>query len=590
MLVLAVLIALPGCGNATGVPGQPQDTKESTLTRAEQYDPSFWVFGYGHPDRLQLMRDLGFVGVGFWAADREGESIKYYFGSPTLRQFDWARQSQDRPNLSEYAARAHAAGLKVMANMEGVNPYHWEAGRTKWTPEIIGSVMTDLHADGADRWFTECVAGWPSLFFALADTGRKIGMEYQEGDDPSYLHHSDAETGQSYPAMYRRAHMVSMYHYQYRRDEMGKLASLAQEGSLAYGFARGWGLPTVMVYTVGHDWGELPEHWEGILKPSILIRALQFRINDIMLIGLDEDKARRADVASMKQTIAELVGKNAQEKRPVLNVVVHLRVGWDAHRRDFASSGDAITCGAFHAGWNVVSSTEPLPEADAYYVYTAGNDSHGTLDLTPEIAELFEAGKPVFLQVGYNLPGGSELTGRWRKAVEACGVNPDAALSYGDMPANGLYKGEPFRYTGVFTAYELTERRHGTLIPASSVTGRVTAEGDGVPLIVSKGKKHLVPANCIRWQMMGPISDLLAGCGVRASSDVWGIAGEKVTVLLATHDTELDIVIPKLEKGAKIHVTQRDKHYQITYQDTVTYAGSYQRAMKQFDSVVIEAR
>jgi len=587
MLVLAVLIALPGCGNATGVPGQPQDTKESTLTRAEQYDPSFWVFGYGHPDRLQLMKDLGFVGVGFWAADREGESIKYYFDSPTLRQFDWAKHSQDRPNLSEYAARAHAAGLKVM---EGVNPYHWEAGRTKWTPEIIGSVMTDLHADGADRWFTECVAGWPPLFFALADTGRKIGMEYQEGDDPSYLHHSDAETGQSYPAMYRRAHMVSMYHYQYRRDEMGKLASLAQEGSLAYGFARGWGLPTVMVYTVGHNWGELPEYWEGILKPSILIRALQFRVDDIMLIGLDEEKARRADVAGMKQTIAELVGKNAQEKRPVLNVVVHLRVGWDAHRRDFASSGDAITCGAFHAGWNVVSSTEPLPEADAYYVYTAGNDSHGTLDLTPEIAELFEAGKPVFLQVGYNLPGGSELTGRWRKAVEACGVNPDAALSYGDMPANGLYKGEPFRYTGVFTAYELTERRHGTLIPASSVTGRVTAEGDGVPLIVSKGNKHLVAANCIRWQMMGPISDLLAGCGVRGSSDVWGIAGEKVTVLLATHDTELDIVIPKLRKGAKICVIQRDKHYQITYQDTVTYTGSYQRAMKQFDSIVIEAR
>jgi hypothetical protein len=76
---------------------------------------------------------------------------------------------------------------------------------------------------------------------------------------------------------------------------------------------------------------------------------------------------------------------------------------------------------------------------------------------------------------------------------------------------------------------------------------------------------------------------------VRASSDVWGIAGEKVTVLLATHDTQLDMVIPKLAKGTRIRVTQWDKHHQRIYQDTVNYAGSYQRSMKQFDSIVIEA-
>ena len=591
--LFVILVALGGCAGPTGAAAPEatsQQTKElSVMPNGKSYDPSFWVFGYAHPENLQLMKDLGFVGAGFWAADRDGESINYYFNSPTLRRFDWARQSQDRPNLADYAAQARAAGMKVMANMEGVNPYHWEAGRTKWTPEIIGAVATDLHNDGADRWFTECVAGWPPLFLALADTGRRIGLEYQEGDDPSYLHHSNAETGQSYPTLYRRAQMVSMYHYQYRRDEMGKLASLAEEGSLAYGFARGWGLPTVLVYTVGHDWGELPEYWEGILKPSILIRALQFRVNDIMLIGVDEEKARRADVSGMKQQIAELVAKNAQERRPLLNVVVHLRVGEDAHWRDYASSGDAITSGAFHAGWDVVSSTEPLPDADAYYLYTTGADEHGTLDLTPEMAQLFASEKPVFLQLGFNIPSGGGLTANWRKALAACGVDPEATFSDGDMPAAGTYKDSPFRYTGVFTAYELTERMHGALIPRSAITGTVSAEGDGVPLIVSNGNKHLIPANCIRWQMMGPISDLLGHCGVSASSDVWGIAGEKVTVLLATHDTELNIVIPRLPKGAEVRVTQRDKHYQLTYQDTVTYTGSFGRAMKQFDSIVIEA-
>ncbi len=561
------------------------------MPSGSNYDPSFWIFGYAHPEDLQLMNDLGFVGAGFWAADRDGESIKYYFNSPTLQRFDWARQSKDRPNLSDYAAQARAAGMKVMVNMEGVNPYHWKAGRTNWTPEIIGAVMADLHNDGADRWFTECVAGWPSLFYALADTGRSIGMEYQEGDDPSYLHAFDHDTGRlGFVDIYSRGHIVSMYHYQYRRDEMGKLASLAQEGSLAYGFSRSWGLPTAMVFTVHHNWGEEPEYWQGILKPSILIRALQFRVNDIMLIGLDEESARLADVAGMKKQTAELVARNAQEQRPVLNVVVQLRTGWEGHWRDLASSGDAITSGAFHAGWDVVTSTEALPEADAYYVYTTGADEQGTLDLTTAVAALFQGDKPVFLQIGANLPSGSGLTPNWRKALAACGVTPEATFTDGDMPAAGVYEGTPFKYTGVFTAYELTERRHGALVPRSAITGTVSAEGgDGVALIVSNGNKHLIPANCIRWQMMGPISDLLGDCGVSASSDVWGIAGEKVTVLLATHDTELNIVIPRLPAGAKIKVTQRDKHYQMTYQETVAYTGSYQRAMKQFDSIVIEA-
>jgi hypothetical protein len=587
-LALAVLLTEPAAAGRAGATRRDHPVKETAVTQTGTYDPSFWLFGDVDPGQLKLMHDLGFMGITYWAADRDGERIKYYFDSPALRQFDWA--TEERPDLTQHAAQAHAAGLKVMVNMEGVNPYHWEAGRKKWTPEIIGSVMTDLHNDGADRWFTECVAGWPPLFYALAETGRKIGMEYQEGDDPSYLYAFDADSGRvGFTDLRRRGHLVSMYHYQYRRDELGKSASLAQEGSLAYAFARGWGMPTAMVYTVGHNWGELPEYWEGILKPSIAIRALQFRVDDVMLIGANEERARKTDVAGMKKWIARLVAKNAQERRPVLDVVAHLRKGEDAHWHDFASSGDAITSGAFHAGWDVVASEAPLPDADGYYVYTTGRDRDSTLDLTPEIAHLLEGEKPVFLQVGFNVPTGSDLTPSWRKALAACGLNPEAPLSDGELPATGVYQGSPFKYTGVFTAYGVRERPHGTLIPRAAVTGTVTAEGDGVPLIVSKGNKHLIPANCLRWQMMGPISDLLAGCGVRASSDVWGIAGEKVTVLLATHDTDLDMAIPRLAKGAKLRVTQWDKHHQITYQDTITYTGSYRRSMKQFDSIVIEA-
>ena len=594
-VVLAMMAAMPVCVAERGIPGQSQPTRESAAMQLGTYDPSFWVFGYALVEHLQLMKDLGFAGVGYYAALRDGDSMKYFFDSPTLRQFEWARASQFEwvtdsgwaPSFREYAAQAHAAGLKVMANMEDVNPDLWPAGRKNWTPGIISNVMTELRSQGADRWFTECVQMVPPLFLALADTGRKIGIEYQEGADPWWIHVTDADTGQGFVELYRRAHMVSMYHYHFQRDEVGKLSSLAQEGSLAYGFARGWGLPTAMIWA---DFDEEPEDWEGVLKPSIAVRALQFRVRDIMLIGMNEARARQLDIAGTKQWVSDLVARNAEEKRPLLNIVAYWGKGDEgAHSHDLVASGDAITSGAFHAGWDVVASTAPLPNADAYYVYTAGKRNSGTLDLTPDIAELFKGSKPVFLQIGATIPGGGDLTPNWRQALSACGVNPETAFSEGDMPARGEYRGASFTYTGIFTAFEVEERRHGTLIPRSAVTGTVSAEGDGVPLIVSNGNKHLIPANCIRWQVMYPISDLLAGCGVRPSSDVWGIAGEKVTVLLATHDTQLEMVIPKLAKGATIRVTQWDRRHQISYQDIVTYAGSYRRSMKQFDSIVIEA-
>ncbi len=568
------------------------------------YAPDFWIFGAVSPAFMPRARELGFMGVGYWAADRDGERIKYYFKSPTLARMPWATQVDSRQSkttfdyagldrqgrgLGAYAAAAHAAGLKVMANMEGVNPYHWEAGRKEWTPELISAVATDLHDDGADRWFTECVAGWPPLFLTLAETGRRIGMEYQEGDDPGYLHQWDGENAGGFVDLRPAANLVSLYHYHYKREELGKHASLAQMASLGYAFARTWGSPSALVFVVGTDWGELPEHWEGLLKASFLIRALQFRVRDIMIIREDEQKAEKLDVPGITRWAQELVAKNAQEQRPLLNVIAHLRRGTGSHWRDLASSGDAITSGAFHAGYDVAASTEPRPEADAYYVYTTGHDEAGTLDLTPEIAALFGGGKPVFLQCGGVVPSGKELTPRWRAALAACGLDPEGESAARDLPASGKYHGVPVKYTGLYNAYALTERPVGTRLSRSAVTGDVLMESEGVPLLIGRGRNYLIAANCLRWQMMDPIGDLLAGCGVRATSDVWGIAGKKVTALLAIHDTELDLTIPGLAAGAPIRVQTWDVYFRKTGDERTTYQGRFRRPMKQYDFVLIEA-
>jgi hypothetical protein len=578
-------------------------------SQGAQYDPQFWIFGSVGPDSLPKAKEFGFAGVGYLAAngEREGGRLRYYFDSPTLRRFDWAIRVTDGQgenefytyvgnmnqgtDLSQFAAKAHEVGLKVMANMEGANPHHWPAGQRNWTPEIISAVATDLHHNGADRWFTECVARWPPLFEALADTDRRIGIEYQEGADPSYLHMWEEEGGSTFPEIYRHGTLISMYHYHYRRDEMGKRGSLAQEASLAYGFARVWGYPMALVYPIGYDWGELPENWEGILKATILIRALQFRVRDIMLIGdgENEEKARKLNIPDMTRWARALVAKNEQERRPVLNVVVHLRSGRNSHWRDFATSGDAISSGAFHSGYDVVTSTEPLPEADAYYVYTAGEDEQGVLELTPEIAGLFTGPKPLFLQIGSVVPSGEALTDGWRQTLACCGVNAEAKLADADLPAQGVYNGVPFNSFGSYTAYTLTPRPHATRLPESAVTGTVLAEGEGVPLIVGKEGKYLIPVNCISWQMMYPIGSLLNSAGALSTSDVWGIAGSQVTALLAIHDTDLHLTIPGLRAGAKIRVRTWNRYHEKTGEETVIYSGAYQRSLKQFDFVLIEA-
>ncbi len=49
-----------------------------------------------------------------------------------------------------------------------------------------------------------------------------------------------------------------------------------------------------------------------------------------------------------------------------------------------------------------------------------------------------------------------------------------------------------------------------------------------------------------------------------------------------------DLLVAR-KQGSQTAVTQWDKHHQVIYHDTATYAGAYHRAMKQFDSILIEA-
>ena len=553
------------------------------------YDPCYWIFALRNPEDLDWAKAQGFGGVGFWGADRDGDSLKYYFSSPTLAAQPWARFEGDR--LTPFAARAHALGLKVFVNMEGVNPWHWPPGRTNWSPKILAGVITDLHHCGTDRWFDECFSCYSDFFYALANTAKQIGMEYQEGTDPQSLYsEAQFQTPSNFPGLFEHCHPLGIYHYYLRRDVGFNTATLAQEGTLGYGFAKAWGHPMALVYSIAHDWGISPEHWPGVLRACCLIRALQFRVDDIMVIGVNSERGAQLDVPATKAWVAGYVEKQAQERRPLLNIIAHLSIGTNAHWDDFAVSGDAITSGAFHAGYDVACSTSPLADADAYWVYTRGSDQEGTLDLTPEIARLWDGANPVFLQCGARIPSGESLTESWSRVLAECGVNPEAGFDYGDLPATSAYQGLTFKYTGYRAKGEQgTERRRGTLIPKTAVTGTVHAASAATPLIIGRNRKYLIPATCLSWQASYPIGQLLSGCGAKPTSNVWGIAGEKVTALLAIEDTTLEITLPRLEDGARIHVVEWDEYHHRVHEETVTYRAPFSRALGRYHLLVVDA-
>ena len=127
----------------------------SPATAQLTYNPRYWVQGGGDAwDRTDEgngtalasgcdnLYARGWRGILYWGADRDGAKMNYYYRSPFLEKQPWAAFKRD--GLTSRVKAAHASGLKVMINIEGVNPWHWK--KNQWTPENIKMVADDLAA------------------------------------------------------------------------------------------------------------------------------------------------------------------------------------------------------------------------------------------------------------------------------------------------------------------------------------------------------------------------------------------------------------------------------------------------------------
>lgn len=583
-----------------------------TSREAGDYQPRFWAEGVadrlpdGAAERAAATKQLagevqsrGWNGIVYWGADRRSASMDYYFPSPFLERQEWARFRRD--GLTPLVQSAHAHGLRVMINIEGVNPYHWKDHH--WTPENIKMMATDLAAAGVDAVFEECFETKPEIFLSLARTLAGRGVVYVSGTDPMLLREP------VFPSLWPETGAINIYNYYLKRDKIFNIASLTQHGSLGYGWAKSWRKPTALISPLNRDWGIATDFSPAVVSYLCLIRALQFRVDDFIIFG----GFNAFDPHATRKWIAECVGRQ-EKSRPLLDVVVLLpAAGRDgtARRADpgwnrLFNSGDAITSGAFHGGYNVIVSNHVLP-ADAYWIYAAG----GAADvLPPEVVALFATDKPVFLQCGGTLPSGQNIDAGWRTALAHCGI--DATIPFQsatgsrsaentslppsqaeDLPYTGYYRGAYLRFTGADAQYG-TNLRAGTVIPPSSVRGAVVCApnrtyGKG-PFIVGQKNKYVVTATCLNWEVSHPISHLLSGGGLAPSSNVWGIVGKNVTALLAIETTELELTIPGLADGASIRVSVFDRKKQKTADETAVYRAPFKRFLHEYDLIVIEAQ
>lgn len=582
----------------------------SPATAQLTYNPRYWVQGGGDAwDRTDEgngtalasgcdnLYARGWRGILYWGADRDGAKMNYYYRSPFLEKQPWAAFKRD--GLTSRVKAAHASGLKVMINIEGVNPWHWK--KNQWTPENIKMVADDLAAAGVDAVFEECFEVKPAVFTSLARTLKARGVDYISGTDPMLLREGN------FASLWPLTGTIDIYNYYVKRDKIFNIATLAQHGSLGFGWAKYWGKQTALISPLNRNWGIPGDYSPAVVAYICMIRALQFRVDNFIIFG-----GRDAfDPATTQTWINQYVEK--QEKgRPLLNIVVLLKKqteysgsetgdpGWNR----LFNSGDAITSGAFNAGFDVVVSDRVLP-ADAYWIYATG----GKGDVLPaDVVALFDGAKPVFLQCGNAIPSGSGMTPGWKTALDRCGVDGSVAFRYGggsegepevslpenqeaELPYTGYYKGTYLRFTGS-DAQRGTDLRAGTVIPKGAIKGSIYAEPNATygrgPYITGKNSKYLVAATALNWEVAYPISNLLSGGGILPSSNVWGIVGRNVTALLAIETTELDLTIPGLADGSRIHVVVWDNKKKVKSEETLTYRAPFRRMLSEYDFLLID--
>lgn len=178
-----------------------------------------------------------------------------------------------------------------------------------------------------------------------------------------------------------------------------------------------------------------------------MLKTVQFRPSYIYLMTWSRDHLSSFDLAAMTEVASEYASEI--DDKPLCNIVLLFNEGenpdtWDTW--EFPVDLAAASTGVKASGYRIVTSPEPIDNADMYYIFTRGVWEAPPLDLSDTVIQLFDSGKPVFLQVTHRL---LNETTNWNIARTKLGLddNPYAEIANTGGILHGTFNGVPYSHS-----------------------------------------------------------------------------------------------------------------------------------------------
>jgi hypothetical protein len=478
----------------------------------EEYTPLYgvhtdfglvWEYGRSIPEFVADCAEKGYSAIMFIPMDKDG----YYFISPTLENLGWNYATWDgKDALTVLVEETRKHNLKLFIDLQGLaykalNPEDPKVAKGKApTADDVADVVSELADYGVDGIAEEMfLADWYEPVYRVC---RERGILYIHKainwDFGAMSHTWKRTVFQVYP----NCDVIMTEDYD-MRAEPPQIAALEQFPSIAKGLGKEYWMKVC------------PDDWAlrsvSNMENVILLKAIQFKPKYIFVMVYDKKRFDEFDLSEMTDLIKEYASD--EEKKPLCNLVLHLTGDVDPDTWNwwwFPIQIAAISTGIKASGYDILTTDEPIDNADMYYIYTRGKWRWGeTLDLPDNILKLFDSGKPVFLQLSQTLP---ESTPNWRSVRTKLGIDNtlfEDVLTGDALPKFGIFKGIQYLHFGTGG----TESRMNPITPENIVDGEILSTGEAngktYVLMVRKENNYFINGSYLHIQASFPISNVI---------------------------------------------------------------------------------
>ena len=425
----------------------------SNVVVAEEYTPLYGIHtdfgllcGYvGIPAFVADCAEKGYSAIMFMIIAPEG----YYFVSPTLENLGWNYATWNAEDaLTMLVEETHKHNLELFVDLQtlaykALRPDDDDVpdGEPPTADDVANIVaeLADYGVDGIseemflEEWFEPVYQGCQER--GLVYIHKAINWDFG-----AMSHYWNKTVFQVYP----NCDVIMTEDYEMEL-EPPQMAALEQFPSITRGLGKEYWMKAS------------PDEWAlrsvSNMENVMLLKAIQFKPKYIFTMIFGRPQLDEFDLTEMTNLIGQHIPDETE--KPLCNIVLHLTgdVAPDTWNWWwFPIQLAAISTGIKASGYDILTTDEPIDNADMYYIYTRGRWFWGeTLDLPASIVQLFDSGKPIFLQVAEILPAS---TPNWQTIRAKLGINntvfEDVIRGESEpLPQFGIFKGIQYSHFGI---------------------------------------------------------------------------------------------------------------------------------------------